>query len=154
LQTPILKNDAKSADYEPLMNDVPTRIDASIRHLAKQGAKRIAVVAHSMGARMASYYLSHKKIYQEAQSELPIVVYVSIGMGSDDKNYLGNIKIPVFDIYGENDLPAVVDSVSDRMKASILNKVYKQIKVSKANHFFDDQNDELVKVVIESIKAY
>lgn len=136
------------------MNDVPTRIDASIRHLAKQGAKRIAVVAHSMGARMASYYLSHKKIYQEAQSELPIVVYVSIGMGSDDKNYLGNIKIPVFDIYGENDLPAVVDSVSDRMKASILNKVYKQIKVSKANHFFDDQNDELVKVVIESIKAY
>ncbi len=63
------------------MSEVPVRIDAGIRHLAKQGSKRVAIVAHSMGARMASYYLAHKKLYREAQTETPIVVYVSIGMG-------------------------------------------------------------------------
>ena len=154
LQMPVLSNDANGEDYEPLMTDAPTRIDAGIRHLAKQGTKRIAIVAHSLGARMASYYLSHKKIYREAQTETPIVVYVSIGMGADDKNYLGQVKIPVFDIYGENDLEGVIASAPERMKSSSGNKAYKQIKVAKANHFFDDQNEALLKVVKGSIQAY
>ena len=154
LQMPVLENEASSEDYEILMTEVPTRVDAGIRHLAKQGAKKIAIVAHSMGARMASYYLSHKKIYREAQTETPIVVYVSIGMGVDDKNYLGEVKIPVFDIYGENDLPNVIASAPERMKSSENNKAYKQIKVAKANHFFDDQNEALLKVVTESISGF
>ena len=154
LQLPVLKNEATGKDYEPFMSDVPSRIDAGIRYMSKQGAKRIAIVAHSMGARMASYYLSHKKIYREALTETPIVVYVSIGMGIDDKNYLGKIKIPVFDIFGENDLPSVLDSAPDRKKASIANNAYRQIKVPNANHFFDEQNEALLNTVKESISKY
>jgi len=154
LQLPVLKNEATGKDYEPLMPEVPLRIDAGIRHLSNQGAKRIAIVAHSMGARMASYYLSNKKVYQEAQTETPIVVFVSIGMGIDEKNFLAKVKIPVFDIYGENDLDNVLNSVSDRAKASADNKSFKQIKVAGANHFFDDRDDDLLKVVMESISKY
>ncbi len=154
LQMPVLSNDAKAEDYEPLMKDVPLRIDAGIRHLSKQGSKRIAIVAHSMGARMTSYYLSHKKKYQEAQTETPIVVFVSVGMGTDDNNYFSNIKIPIFDIFGENDLANVLASAPIRKSFSANNKRYKHIEVAKANHFFDDQNEALLKVVTESLTGF
>ena len=154
LQLPILKNEADGKDYEPLMSQVPARIDAGIRHLAKQGNKKIAIVAHSMGARMASYYLSKKKIYQEAQTETPIVAYISIGMGTDEKNYLGKVTIPVFDILGENDLPDVLASAPKRAISSSENKAYKQIEIARANHFFDDQDEALLKVVSDSLSGF
>ena len=40
LQMPILANDATNKDYEPLMKEVPARIDAGIRYLSKEGAKK------------------------------------------------------------------------------------------------------------------
>ena len=154
LQMPVLKNEAEANEYEPLLKEVPNRIDAGIRHLAQQGVNKIAIIAHSMGARMASYYLANKKVYQEAQTETPIVVYVSIGMGVDDKNLLGKVRIPVFDIYGEKDLPEVISSAPDRKKAYAGNKAYKQIKVTEADHFFDDQNEALLKVVKQAISNF
>ena len=154
LQLPILKNEAESRDYESLMSEVPARIDAGIRHLAKQGSKKIAIVAHSMGARMASYYLANKKIYQESLTETPIIVYIGIGMGGDDKNYLPKIKIPMLDVYGENDLAEVLESAPDRAKMLQSNKAFKQIEVAKANHFFDDQDEALLKIVTETLSGY
>ena len=154
LQLPVLKNDAEGKDYEPLMKDVPARIDAGIRHLSKQGAKSIAIVAHSMGARMASYYLANKKIYQEAQTQTPIVAFVSVGMGTDDKNHFAKIKLPIIDIYGANDLPTVLASAKKRESALAANESYKQIKVAEANHFFDEQNESLLKAVTESLSRF
>ena len=154
LQLPVLKNEAEGKDYEPLMKDVPARIDAGIRQLTAQGAKRIAIVAHSMGARMAAYYLANKKIYQDAQTQTPIVVFVSIGMGTDDEEFFGKIKLPIFDIFGEKDLPSVLASAPDRLKSSAENKAFKQINIKGANHFFDDQDDDLVNVVTESLTGF
>lgn len=154
LQMPVLDNEAEGKDYTPLMKDVPARIDAGIRHLAKQGATKIAIVAHSMGARMASYYLANKKTYREAQTETPIVVYVSIGMGTDSYNNLSKIKLPIFDIYGENDLPNVLDSAPERIESSADNKAYTQIEVARANHFFDDENEALLKEVTKSLSGF
>jgi len=154
LQLPVLKNEAEGKDYEPLMADVPARIDAGVRQLTKQGAKRVAIVAHSMGARMASYYLANKKVYQEAQTQTPIVVFVSIGMGTDDEDFFGKIKLPIFDVFGENDLPAVLASAPDRLKATEANKAYKQINVKDADHFFDDQDDDLIAVVTEALTGF
>jgi len=136
------------------MKEVPSRIDAGIRYLTNNGAKKIAIIAHSMGARMASYYLSHKKVYQEAQTETPIAGYISIGMGIDDKNYLGNVNIPVVDIYGENDLPDVVKSAPARKKASSGNKHFKQLVVPSANHFFEDQDEILIEVVAKALQTF
>lgn len=154
LQLPVLKNEAEGKDYEPLMSQVPARIDAGIKHLAKQGTKKIAIVAHSLGARMASYYLANKKIYQEAHSQTPIVVFVSIGMGTDEKDYFGKIKLPILDIYGDADLPAVLDSAPQRAKSSSTNNAYKQIKVPEANHFFDDQDEVLIQVVSDALTGF
>jgi dienelactone hydrolase len=152
LQMPILGNDATGKEYEPLMKEVPARIDAGIRQMTMNGSKKVVIVAHSMGARMANYYLAHKKVYQEAQTETPIIAYVGIGMGSSDN--LQKIKIPVLDLFGEKDLPSVLASTPSRAKAAKHNKKYTQKMVAGANHFFEDQDDDLVKAVRDALIGF
>ena len=152
LQMPVLGNDATGADYEPLLKEVPPRIDAGIRYLFKNGSKKVILVAHSLGTRMTNYYLANKKIYQEAQTETPIIAYVAIGMGG--AQFLKDIKIPILDLYGENDLPNVIASAKERAEASKHNKNYTQKMVAGATHFFEDQDDDLVKAVKSELLKY
>ena len=154
LQMPVLANDAEGKDYEPLMKEVPARIDSGIRHLAKEGAKRIVIVAHSMGARMANYYLAHKKVYKEAQTETPIIAYVGIGMNTNNERFIEKIKIPMLDLYGEKDLEGVLKSIDSRKKAGSHNKGYQQQQVAGANHFFEGQDDDLVSAVMTALKTF
>ncbi|MEB8431598.1 DUF3530 family protein [Cocleimonas sp. KMM 6892] len=154
LQMPVLANDADSEDYEPLMKEVPARIDAGIRYLAKEGAKKVVIVAHSLGARMANYYLSHKKVYKEAHTETPIIAYIGIGMNTDNEQFLKNIKIPVLDLYGEKDLEGVLSSTETRKQAASQNKGYKQQKIAGANHFFEGHDDDLVNAVVTELQKY
>ncbi len=154
LQMPVLPNDASGKDYEPLMKEVPARIDAGIRYLFKQGAKKVVIVAHSLGAQMTSYYLAHKKVYQDAQTQTPIIAFIGIGMGEGNVPFLKQIKIPVFDLYGEKDLPGVLGSVKKRAEAAASNKNYQQKKVAGANHFFENQDDDLVKAVTQALEKY
>ena len=153
LQMPVLPNEATDKDYDPLMKEAPARIDAGIRYLSKEGAKKVVIVAHSMGARMASYYLAHKTVYKEAKTETPIVAFVGIGMGEGNSEYLAKIKMPVMDLYGSKDLDDVLKFTPDRAKASKENKQYQQNKVEGANHFFDEKNDELLEAVTTFVKG-
>ena len=154
LQMPILANEATGEDYEPLMKEVPARIDAGIRYMAKNGAKKIILVAHSLGSRMANYYLAHKQKYQEAQTETPIVGYVAIGMNTNNEAFLEKITIPVADIFGEKDLPGVLESAPKRKKAASHNKNYSQQQVAGADHFFEGQDDDLVEAVKSAIAKF
>ncbi|HIO91469.1 MAG TPA: DUF3530 family protein [Leucothrix mucor] len=148
LQMPVLKNSATGKDYLPLMKDVAPRIEAGIAHLKKSGVKNIVLVSHSLGAQMTSYYLAN-----QTDSKSPVIAYVAIGMGSSNSELLKKISLPVFDIYGSEDLKGVMASASDRAKASKDNKMYKQEKVEGANHFFDDKDELLVEMVIKYIKG-
>ena len=154
LQMPVLGNEATGKDYEPLMKEVPARIDAGIRYLSKHGAKKVVLVAHSLGSHMTNYYLAHKKVYQEAQTETPIVGYVGIGMGAGNEDYLAKIKIPILDLYGEKDLPNVLASAPMRAKAAKKNKKYSQQKIAGASHFFEDKDDELVEAVKKALEGF
>ncbi len=154
LQMPVLPNEAKSKDYEPLMKEVPARIDSGIRYLAKEGAKKVVIVAHSMGARMANYYLAHKKVYKEAQTETPIIAYIGIGMNAGNEQFLQKINIPLLDLYGEKDLDGVLQSAESRRKAAAKNKSYKQQKIAGANHFFEGRDDDLVNAVVTALQSF
>ena len=154
LQMPILNNEATGEDYEPLMKEVPPRIDAGIRQLVKAGSKRVIIIAHSLGSQMANYYLANKKVYQEAQTETPIVAYIGIGMSSGNSIYLKKIKIPVLDLFGEMDLPSILASAPQRAKSAIHNKNYKQLIIPGASHFFEDQDDDLVKTVENALISF
>lgn len=154
LQMPVLENGAKGEDYLPLMTEVGPRIEAAIKHLQKAGAKKIILVSHSLGAQMTSNYLANRpEPKAEDQEAAPIIAYVAIGMGESNAELLSKIKLPVFDIYGSEDLDGVVKSAPDRAKASAENKSYQQEKVAGANHFFDDKSEELVEIVEKYISG-
>jgi len=143
LQLPILANDAEYKDYLPLMKEVPGRIDAGIEFLQKNNVNKVFIVAHSMGTEMASYYL-----VQKAPSAL-IKGYIGIGMSADNSRYLSTINLPVLDLYGENDLEGILASANARAKAAVKNKSFSQKIVPDADHFFNDQESELLKIVAD-----
>lgn len=152
LQMPILGNEAKGEDYAPLMDEVGPRIEAGMQHLKKAGAKKVVLVSHSLGAQMTSYYLANRTVDEKDKNITPVVAYVAVGMSPRNSELLKKINVPVFDIYGSDDLEGVVKSAEDRAKASSTNKRYKQEKVEGANHFFDDKDDVLVEKVTQFIK--
>ena len=148
IQMPILPNEAEYHEYAPLYDEVAPRIDAAIEYLKKNGSKEIVLIGHSQGAAMTAYYLSTSKQAIEG--------FVAIGMASfaDDPRMnsimaLEKIKLPVLDIYGDDDLEGIMKSVGDRAAAAKKagNTSYTQVEVAGSNHFFDDKEDELVEAV-------
>ena len=145
LQMPILANGVGHEEYAPLFSDVSGRIEAGINYLKEQGAKRIVIIAHSLGAAMGSYYLSTHR--PEA-----VVGFVGIGMGSssipvmDNETTLKSVDVPVFDLYGENDLGDVVAGAEARKKAVESNSVRhsKQEMIPGAGHFFEGKDQVLI----------
>lgn len=146
IQMPILLNDADSFQYAPLLDEVSVRIKAAIDYLKDNGQREIVIAAHSMGATMTMRYT-------QDVADPAILGLVLIGMqGGSETVYdntlaLKNIRIPVLDLYGSEDLPEVLDYTERKASASAENKAFQQIEVEGANHFFDGFDDELVDTV-------
>jgi pimeloyl-ACP methyl ester carboxylesterase len=148
IQMPILPNEAEYTEYAPLYDEVAPRIEAAIEYLKKNGSRQIVLIGHSQGATMAAYYLSTAK--QDING------FVAIGMASfegdprmDSIRSLQGISIPVFDIYGDDDLESILLSVDARAEAAKKagNKQYTQKEMEGSNHFFDGREEELVEAV-------
>jgi len=148
IQMPILPNEAEYPEYAPLYDEVAPRIDAAIKYLKNNGSKEIVLIGHSQGAAMTAYYLSTSK--QDVKG------FVAIGMAAfaddprmDSIKALEKIKLPVLDIYGDDDLEGIMKSVDARAEAAKKagNNSYTQVMVAGSNHFFDDKEDDLVEAV-------
>jgi len=150
VQLPVLENEASYEDYIPLFKEVAPRIKAGVAFLKSKGIRNIAIVAHSLGSSMAAYYLANKP---DPAIRAFVAVGVSGNMHKKDKvgylTSLKTIKIPVLDIYGGSDLTPVLQSAKAKADAARKagNKNYTQVKIPGANHFFDSQNEVLVKRV-------
>ncbi|RCX31346.1 alpha/beta fold hydrolase [Thioalbus denitrificans] len=155
LQLPILGNEAAGEDYLPLMDEVAPRLDAGIAYLKERGYGTVVVVAHSMGAAMASDYL--------AGGDRGVAAFVGIGMGAgatrpgrtDNARSLARITLPVLDLYGSADLEDVVGSAGLRAAAAAQagNDAYTRQQVDGANHFFDGRDDALLAAVSGWLEA-
>ncbi len=149
IQMPVLDNEAAFTDYAPLFDEVAPRIDAAIALLKSKGINNIVLIGHSLGSVMGAYYLAN-------HAKANIRAFVGIGMSWSRKQermntpaLLARIKIPVLDIYGEQDLFPVLDSVERRANAANAggNAHYYQLRVPGADHFFRDNEETLVKRV-------
>lgn len=150
IQMPILPNEAEYHEYAPLYDEVAPRINAAIEYLKKNGSKQIVLIGHSQGASMTAYYLS--------TSKQDIKGFVAIGMAAfaddprmDSIKSLQAIKVPVLDIYGDDDLEDIMKSVDARAAAAKKagNDSFTQAELAGSNHFFDGKEDELVEAVAE-----
>ena len=146
IQMPILHNEAQYEEYVALYPEVPPRLRAAEAFLKDRGIQTLLIAAHSQGATMSSYYLS--------RHPSDVKGLIAIGMGATQKDShinsaqsLKKITIPVLDLYGDDDLPGVLDTVDARTESSAHNAQYSQQMIKDANHFFDGMDDELVSAV-------
>ena len=146
IQMPILHNEAQYEEYVALYPEVPPRLRAAEAFLKDRGIQTLLIAAHSQGATMSSYYLS--------RHPSDVKGLIAIGMGATQKDShinsaqsLKKITIPILDLYGDDDLPGVLDTVDARTESSAHNAQYSQQMIKDANHFFDGMDDELVSAV-------
>jgi len=151
LQMPILPNEANEVDYIPLFKEVPGRINAGIEFLKAKGMKRIVIIGHSMGATMAAYHLANTG----AAHVNALIIIGTTGSRPESERVLDNdislrkIKLPVFDIYGSDDLKEVISSVKGRANAiaDAGNTHSMQIEIKDSNHFHSGHDAELLQTI-------
>ncbi len=154
LQMPVLEKSAKYYDYLPLFPLAIPRIEAGIKYLNEQGIKNVVLFAHSCGAHMAMEWIRQKK----GKVADEISAYIGAGMGATDFKQpmeqpfpLPSMDVPVLDIYGDKEYPAVLRMAPGRlvMIKHAGNKKSKQVVIPDANHYFTDKGDELVTAVAD-----
>ena len=149
LQMPVLEKSAKYFDYVPILPEALPRIDAGIAHVAGQGISPVILLAHSGGAHMALRWL-------EEHADTGIDAFIGIGMGATDYQQpmqhpfpFARLKIPILDLYGEDDYPAVRRMAPERLTLIEEggNRASSQRIAPGAGHYFTGQADLLLQEV-------
>ena len=153
LQMPILHNEAEYEEYVALYPEVPPRLRAAEAFLKEKGIQTMVIAAHSQGATMASYYFSRHA------SNVKGLIAIGMGATQNDSHVnsaesLKRITVPVLDLYGDDDLPGVLETVDVRKAGAANNARYSQQVIEGANHFFDGVDDELINAVVDRVQQF
>ncbi|MEM7562663.1 MAG: DUF3530 family protein [Pseudomonadota bacterium] len=150
MQMPVLQKDAKYYDYVPIFLYAHGRIEAGIEFLREQGYQKITLLAHSCGAHMAMSWLGDK-------GDEDLHAFIGLGLGATDYQQpmlhafpLDRLKVPVFDLYGENEFPAVIKMAPERLQAMQVagNPDSLQKVLPGSDHYFTDHGDALLEEVL------
>lgn len=148
LQMPILKNGASQEEYSPLFPEVPARINAGIEFLKSKGIDNIILSGHSMGAVMASYYLS-----SQHNPAINTFAIISSDIGIPSQPYMDSLahfrkikNIHIVDIYGSEDNKRVLDTVAIRksLGEKLYGKHYQSLEINGADHLYRKKPINLV----------
>ena len=152
IQMPVLNKAAKYNDYVPLFTDAMPRIEAAINYAREQSDGLLVLLAHSCGSHMAQHW-----VHQRGGNALASIdAFVGVGLGATDYKQpmvepfvLDKMIMPVLDLYGETDFPAVLRMAPQRDKMMKVggNPKSKQVMVPQAGHYFEGYSDELVEAV-------
>ena len=149
LQMPVLDKQAKYYDYEPVFPEAIPRIEAGIRYLKEQGNDTIVLIAHSCGVHMSMAWVRE-------HGDQGIDAYIGIGMGATDYKQpmrapfpLEKLQVPVLDLYGALDYPAVQRGAAERWQAiqQAGNSKSKQLILEEGDHYMNEQNEALLDAV-------
>jgi len=151
LQMPVLAKDAKYYDYVPIFHHAHARIEAGIRFLRDNGHAKVVLLAHSCGVHMAMDWIRTK-------NDRNIDAFIGLGMGATDYQQpmhqafpLDWMHVPILDLYGEQDYPAVIRLAPGRknMIDQAGHDKSRQMVLPAADHYFTDQGDALVGTVAD-----
>lgn len=140
IQLPVLGSEAKLGDYIPIYPDARERFQIAVDHLKARGFRNIAIVSHSLGATMANQYLIHTE-----DRSVGAWVFIGIINGLEE---MFRIRIPVLDVYGGNDWQVTIWGAGERRQQIQRVAGSAQVEVPHAKHFFEDKEDELVRVIV------
>lgn len=136
IQMPVLAADAQGQDYYPaLFPEAAQRIAAAAQWLAGKGQRKVVLASHSLGSWMSQYYLEQAK-------DAPFAAWICMGRGAA----LPPMPLPVLDVYGEKDNPAVLQSAGSRHAS-------RQVRIAGADHFYTGREEELARVLGEFLSG-
>jgi len=144
VQMPVLKSEAKEEDYVPTFPEAKERLKLAVDFLKARGYDHIAIESHSLGSWMTYAYLTD-------HPDPAIRVWVASGVAA--KLDFKKLKLPVFDLYGENDFPEVLANAAARKKALAGKPGSQQQMMPGADHFYTGMDSELVKTITDYLKA-
>ena len=140
VQMPVLAADAKGEQYLALFPEAVERLHAAVNFLRDKGHRKVAIVSHSMGARMVNHFLANGGAGD-------IDAWVAVGISTGDFTQPQSFKSPVLDIFGEKDFPAVLQNASKRADAIKRIRGSGQVSVAGADHYFNGAESELTRHV-------
>ena len=136
--------------YKKLFPDAYSRIAATVKVLQQKGMKRIYLMGHSMGTRMATAYLANYKDHG-------ISGFIGVGIRNggdeplDSASNLAHVNIPVVDIYGDGGDGK--DAIHAERRSELASDRYKMVLIPGANHRFVDHEDKMVNAVVDWLKT-
>lgn len=139
IQFPVLAADAKSEAYVPTFGNAAQRVAKAVDFLKGKGYGKIAIVSHSLGGRMTYPYLSGKP-------DTAVKAWVALSTGDADN--WGKLKLPILDLYGQNDFPDIKKNAALRAKG-LTQPGSTQKRLENADHFYEGQDDALTREVGE-----
>ena len=151
IQMPLLDNESSFYDYLEILHEAHPRINAAVDFLQKKNTRNIVLLAHSCSVHMSIDWL-HK------HPDAGATAYIGVGMGSTDIGQpmlapfpLQDIKIPILDIRGEYDYPAVIAKAPSRLKRMKIagHPKSQQRVVEKSDHYFTERGEALLKEVAD-----
>lgn len=136
VQMPILAADARADLYPALFADAAARLQVAVDFLRDKGHRKVAIVSHSMGARMANHFLT---------SGGTVDAWVAVGISTGVYSQPEVFKAPVLDIFGEKDFPVVLQNAGQR--ADVIKRIRGsgQMSIAGADHYFNGSETELVR---------
>ncbi|CAN0081865.1 unnamed protein product, partial [Phaeothamnion confervicola] len=137
VQMPVLAAGALGEEYPALFPDAAERLQAAVAFLKAKGHRKIALAAHSMGARMSNFFLT-------GTPDSGIDAWVAIGISSGDFTEAGKLRMPILDIYGERDFPHVRQRAAARAAVLRTLKGSAQVEVAGADHYFAGSERDLI----------
>ena len=139
IQMPVLAADAPPESYTPTFGEASARLQAAVGFLKDKGHKKVAIVSHSLGSRMTNHYLV-------SRADAGVAAWVTIGIPGNFEQG-GKLRLPILDLYGENDLPSVLGSAKNRAQTVAGVPHSRQTVAPHTDHFFTGKDDELVRYV-------
>ena len=140
IQMPVRKAEAQVGDYYPtVFPEAVERIRTGARWLQEKGKSKVVLLSHSMGSWMSN-------VYYEQTPNPPFAAWICIGL-TGGYGGMGNVKVPVLDLYGENDVaPALRADWRRRLTlGSIAGS--KQVMIKGADHHYIGREKELATVI-------
>ncbi len=132
--------------YESTFPDAYARIQAGIDFLKKdKGVEKVFLMGHSMGGRMTSAFLA-------SHPDAPIAGFIGVGLLAGGKEPLNTnlnlrkIKIPVIDVYAENDR----DAKAAEFRKPLVSNRFLQVPVPGATHDYKGYE----KVVADAVNRW
>ena len=147
LQMPVLEKAAKYFDYLPIFGEGTPRINAALAYLSSQEISPVVLLAHSCSAHMAIAWM-------EEHADEGINAFIGIGMGATDYQQpmqrpfpFASLTVPVLDLYGEYDYPAVHRMAPERLHLIQQggNPLSQQVIAPGADHYFTGTSDQLIE---------